>query len=182
MIEDDRLDHDLCHYVSYRPDISHDQFLYITKTDWDANPKLRKLITRSRDQGRMTVDLTSHDGVECIIFGPKDREKKQSLLYYFRKSGDEAAMSNHIDSRVLGSSRTEGESRLKYPFHMLTNIGDFFFVKDGKRSTIAVYSSNYTKFMAPGKMITVREVPGGVLVLLLWDDLVIIPPSKIVSK
>lgn len=134
------------------------------------------------------VDFKSMNEDPAAAFfymGSRSEEGWSEILRFFRKSGDEAAMNGHIHPKVLGSRHGQDEPRLKYPFHTLRNIGDYFFVKGGKRETIAVYASNYTKYMAPQKIISVRNIPNGVLVILLWDNhlsINSIDPSKVISE
>lgn len=149
--------------ISIATDVNeeHSEFLYHYMVDYDS--------------------LNKDPDPKYVYMGSRFEKGWPAVLKFFGKTGDEAAMNGHVHPKVLGSRRGQGEARLPYPFHTLINLGDYFFVPDGKRETIAVYASNYTKYAAPEKMMTVRSVPGGVLVMLLWKEGAVIDSKRIVQ-
>ncbi len=152
--------------ITYRPDWDLPYQLW---TELHHDQIVRKLLCDREIPMSAQIDVDSEGPRKVIVFGSPDPDDMLKIAAFFGKTPDAEALHGVVSPKVLGSRQADEGPRLKYPFHTLNNIGDYFLVKGGNRATIAVYASNYTKYMAPEKMITVRQVPEGILVLLLYS-------------
>lgn len=127
-----------------------------------------------------SLDLVENDNILEIC--SSDPALFPKFVAYFRKGDKDLVNQGDIHPKVLGSRRSEDEPRLRYPFHTLEQMGDWFIVENGNLSLVANYCSNYKKYMAPKKVFTTRKVDEGILVMLVYSPTALMPDSRRIKE
>ena len=165
--------------IVHRPDLNGD-YLFVPAEHYINGVNAKSALDLFSTENDVKLDLITGASVldQMGVLFKAENPEEQFLLYEFFDIDPEAtAKAGFVHPRVLGSRRQEHEGRFRYPFDELSKIGDGFFVPGGVRTTISVYASNYCKYLAPERMIRCFEVPGGILVMLVFDPNMALPRS-----
>lgn len=168
----------ICRVIQHRPDL-YGEYLFVSLDQYHGTEGLQQLLQLidSRIPNFDMVYGIEFEKLRGVAFKAPELEDQQKLLRFFDKHPEAPVMSGHVHPKILGSRRKDGAQRLRYPFHELQNMGDYFLVEHGNRHTVSMYASNYTKYTMTEKLIRCFEVPGGIMVMLIYS-----PDGPIINK
>lgn len=178
---------DLCAKIMYDAKASWPQVL-LTRKETEAELRLW-FDSLSDEQWKPLHSVVFHPAHDDLMYvGPPDisstrgdRELEALWLRTFRKDPGSPAQGSRENILDPSPVKAIPASNLKYPFDKLQALGEHFFVPNGNIQLISTYASNWKKFAGQDKIITCRDIPGGVIVMLVYDPSIDIHPLRFVQ-